>query len=194
MMARSFELPTRRPARWAPVLLLAMVAGCGRGPDHAEENTILLDDFGSLEVTSPAFEPGGSYPVDFTCDGSGVSPPVELKNAPRGTKSFALHVWHIPGPGDVKSYWVLYNIPPDVASLPRNVKGIGVEGLNDKNHAGYDPMCSKGPGKKTYHITVLALSTELDFRGKPATRAELLKSAIDATLARKTLSFSYDRH
>jgi hypothetical protein len=44
--------------------------------------------------------------------------------------------------------------------LDKNDKTTGTVGLNDKKKAGYDPMCSKGPGAKTYHVTLYALSTE----------------------------------
>ena len=166
-----------------------------QGPpaDREADRTPPPDDFGTLVVTSPAFKPGGKYPVDFTCDGSDASPPIEWKNAPEGTKSFALNVWHVPGPGDVKSYWVLYNIPAAVAALPRNVTGVGVVGLNDKRRTGYDPICSKGPGLKTYHITVYALSQELKLAPGQATRANLLRDMANVELAQKTLTFQYER-
>ena len=144
-------------------------------------------------VTSPAFPPGGKYPADFTCDGAGVSPPIEWKGVPEGTESFALSLWHVPPPGGVKSYWVLYNIPANVTGLPRNVKGIGVSGLNDKRRTDYDPMCSQGPGLKTYHITVYALSKELALAPGQATRAELLRAIAEVKLAQKTLTYQYER-
>ena len=161
----------------------------GRGP--AAEPP--LGDFGSLKVSSPAFEDNGKFSVDFTCDGAGVSPPIEWKDAPKGTKSFALSLWHVPGPGSLKSYWVVYNIPAQVAALPRNTRGIGKVGLNDKKHAAYDPMCSQGPGAKTYHVTVYALSKELDLDPSKATREELLKAMGEARLAQKTLTYQYER-
>jgi Raf kinase inhibitor-like YbhB/YbcL family protein len=161
----------------------------GRGP--AAEPP--LEDFGTLKVSSPAFEDNGKFPVDFTCDGAGVSPPIEWKDAPKGTKSFALSLWHVPGPGSLKSYWVVSDIPAKVAALPRNVKGVGKVGLNDKHHAGYDPMCSQGPGAKTYHITVYALSKELNLDPSKATRDELLKAMGEARLAQKTLTYRYER-
>jgi Raf kinase inhibitor-like YbhB/YbcL family protein len=150
-------------------------------------------DFGSMIVSSPAFKNGGLYPTDFTCDGAGVSPPIDWKNAPEGTKSFAISIWHVPGPGDIKSYWVVYNIPASVTGLPRASQGIGTEGMNDKRHGSYDPMCSKGPGLKTYHITVYALSKELTLAPGRTTRAELLNAIKEITLAQKTLSYQYER-
>ncbi len=157
------------------------------------EPSLPLNDFGPLVVSSPAFKVGEKYPVEFTCDGAGVSPPLEWKEAPIGTKSFALSVWHVPPGGGIKSYWVVYNIPRNVAGLPRNAKGIGVDGLNDKRRTGYDPMCSQGPGLKTYHITLYALSQELTLARNQATRAELLKAMDKVKLGQKTLTYQYER-
>jgi len=146
-----------------------------------------------LVVTSPAFEPGGSIPVEFTGDGASASPPIEWKDAPKGTKSFAINVWHIPGPGDIKSYWVVYNIPANVTKLAKNDKSTGTVGVNDKNRLEYDPMKSKGPGVKQYHITVYALSAELKLTPDKATRANLLEAIKDIALAEGTLDFQYER-
>ncbi|MCX7407003.1 MAG: YHYH protein [Planctomycetales bacterium] len=146
-----------------------------------------------LVVTSPAFEPGGSIPIEFTGDGTSASPPIEWKDAPKGTKSFAINVWHVPGPGDIKSYWVVYNIPANVMKLAKNDKSAGTVGLNDKNRREYDPMKSKGPGVKQYHITVYALSGELKLSPDKATRANLLAAIKDITLAEGTLDFQYER-
>ena len=146
-----------------------------------------------LAVTSPAFEPGGSIPIEFTGDGASASPPIEWKDAPKGTKSFAVNVWHVPGPGDIKSYWVVYNIPAIATKLAKNDKATGTIGVNDKQRREYDPMKSKGPGVKQYHITVYALSAELKLTPDKATRANLLAAIKGITLAEGTLDFQYER-
>lgn len=146
-----------------------------------------------LKVTSPAFENNGIYPIEFTGDGAGISPPVAWSGAPSGTKYFALSLWHIPPQGDLKSYWVVYNIPSNVNGLPKDSKSIGLLGLNDKKRNEYEPMKSKGPGVKDYHITVYALSEEPKFESKMVNRAELLNAIKDITLAEGTISYKYER-
>jgi phosphatidylethanolamine-binding protein (PEBP) family uncharacterized protein len=54
-------------------------------------------------------------------------------------------------------------------------------------------MCSRGPGVKTYHITVYALSGELKLDPGNASRAELLKAMEKSLLAESTLDFEYER-
>lgn len=149
---------------------------------------------GDFLLSSPAFVAGGSYPVEFTGDGAGVSPPLAWTGAPEGTKFFALTLWHLPGPGGPeKSYWVLYNIPASAKSLSKNVRGIGKPGYNDKNQPTYDPMKSKGPGVKEYHLTLYALSAEPRFSQAKVTRNELLSAIKDITLGETTLSYTYER-
>jgi phosphatidylethanolamine-binding protein (PEBP) family uncharacterized protein len=130
--------------------------------------------------------------VKFTCDGAGVSPPVRWQAGPPGTVSYALALWH-EAPDRVKSYWVVHGIPASVTSLSEGSRSIGTTGLNDKQRAEYDPMCSKGPGPKTYHLTVYALSAMPDLTAGGATRDALLDAIAATTLAEGTLSFTYDR-
>jgi phosphatidylethanolamine-binding protein (PEBP) family uncharacterized protein len=80
-----------------------------------------------------------------------------------------------------------------VNHLKRNDRSNGVIGLNDKKRAEYDPMCSKGPGSKTYHITVYALSSELKLNQANANRIDVLSAIKGITLGETTLDFRYER-
>ena len=145
-----------------------------------------------LVVTSSSVDSKGMLSIDCTCDGKALSPAVEWRHAPEGTRYFAVSIWHT-APDQEKSYWVVYNIPGNVTQLPRNSKEIGTIGLNDRGRAAYDPMCSKGPGLKTYHVTVFALSSEPKLSPDEATRANLLSAIDKITLAEGTLDFQYER-
>ena len=146
----------------------------------------------SLTVTSSAIGPDGNLPVEFTCDGAGASPPLEWQAGPPGTKSYAVSLWH-EAPDQVKSYWVVYDIPGQSTRLEKNSRTVGTTGLNDKRRAEYDPMCSKGPGVKEYHVTVYALSARPSIRASEATRDALLEAIKDITLAEGTLTYTYER-
>jgi len=150
---------------------------------------------GKFKLTSPAFEAGGKMPAEFTGEGDGVSPPVAWSGVPEGTKFYALQLCHKPMPNgdEVKSYWVVTNIPTTTTALEKNSKGVGKDGYNDKKRTGYDPMNSKGPGPKEYHITMYALSAEPKFDTDKTTRADLLKAIKGITLAETTLSYTYER-
>jgi phosphatidylethanolamine-binding protein (PEBP) family uncharacterized protein len=147
---------------------------------------------GGLVVTSPAIAADGKLPVEFTCDGAAISPPIEWKPGPKGTACYALALWH-EAPDRVKSYWVVHGIPASATSLPKGSRSVGTTGLNDKGRAEYEPMCSKGPGVKQYHITIYALSSPPQLRSGGATREALLAAIGTTTLAEGTLTFSYER-
>ena len=151
---------------------------------------------GNFILTSSVVSNGGALPVEFTGDGASASPPLEWSGVPAGTKCFAVIMDHFPGPGDVKWYWTLYNIPANVHSLPKNATGIGVTGNNSVNrNLGYAPPHSKGPGAKTYFITVFALSAPLQIALPPSqvSRNVLLTAMKDLVLDSAELKFTYDR-
>lgn len=150
------------------------------------------NDRPKLIVASSSVDAKGFISLDCTCDGKSQAPAVQWKDAPAGTKSFAISLWHI-APDQEKSYWLVYNIPADVTEIKQNARGVGQLGLNGKRKAEYDPMCSKGPGAKTYHITVYALSAEPKFGSDQVNRAALLTAIKDIMLAEGTLDFQYER-
>jgi phosphatidylethanolamine-binding protein (PEBP) family uncharacterized protein len=54
-------------------------------------------------------------------------------------------------------------------------------------------MCSKGPGAKTYHFTVYALSADVKIAQGSDNRDVFLKAIKDITIAETTLDFVYER-
>lgn len=50
----------------------------------------------SLELMSSAFVDWGELPAKFTCEGEGISPPLNWTGVPTGTKSFVVIMDHIP--------------------------------------------------------------------------------------------------
>lgn len=168
--------------------------GRGRpaGRERAGTSSAKPSGIASLTVTSSAIGADGNLPAEFTCDGAGASPPLEWQAGPPGTKSYAITLWH-EAPDQVKSYWVVYGIPGNSTHLAKNSRMVGTIGLNDKRRAEYEPMCSKGPGAKTYHVTVYALSAMPTLPANAATRDALLAAIRDITLAEGTLTYTYER-
>jgi phosphatidylethanolamine-binding protein (PEBP) family uncharacterized protein len=147
---------------------------------------------GALAVSSGAIDDEGRLKAEFTCDGDGISPPIRWEAGPAGTKEYALVLWH-EAPDRLKTYWVVHGIPADVTEIPKGNPGVGTIGRNDKGRNEYDPMCSRGPGVKTYHITLYALSAKARLPADGATREQLLAAIRGLTLAEETLSFDYER-
>lgn len=147
-------------------------------------------------LSSPEVADGGTLPADYTCDGTSATLPLAWSGAPTGTVSYAVVMHHVDPQGEIKWYWILYDIPATVTSLARNVTGVGTVGSNSENpQAAYAPPCSQGPGPKTYVYTVYALSAAPVLPSDPAavTRAVLLDAIADRTLGSASLSVVYSR-
>ena len=113
-------------------------------------------------LRSPVVAAGAELPTEFTGDGAGISPPLEWSGAPANTRAFAVIMHHLDPAGRTKWYWTLYNIPAEQRALPANAHDIGVLGSNGINRrVGYAPPHSKGPGAKSYTLTLYALSAPL---------------------------------
>ena len=146
-------------------------------------------------LRSPVVQEGGELPKEFTGDGAGITPPLEWSGAPAETKSFALIMSHVPGPGDMKWYWTLYDIPATTTSLARAATGVGKVGTGFNGQVGYEPPHSKGPGKKIYTLTLYALSDSPKLSVPPAqvNRENLLAAIKDMTLGSSELNVAYTR-
>ncbi|NJD59316.1 MAG: hypothetical protein C3F13_14290 [Anaerolineales bacterium] len=150
----------------------------------------------SFVLSSPVVDEGGELPVDYTCDGAGVTVPLSWTGAPAGTQSLALLMDHIASPTDIHWYWILLDIPANITSLSKDTTGIGVLGTNSNNdQTEYSPPCSKGPGSKTYTFTVYALSFEpqLSIPASQVDRDTFLDAIQGITLASAQLNVTYAR-
>ena len=63
-------------------------------PTRTDSTTKPTSNVPQLKVSSTSLDVKGFLVVDCTCDGKGVSPSVAWVEAPKGTKSFAISLWH----------------------------------------------------------------------------------------------------
>lgn len=133
---------------------------------------------GKFLLTSPVMEDKAMMPAEYTGDGEGATLPLEWKGAPAGTQSFALIMDHADPKGEMKWYWTLYDIPAGTNSLAKNARNVGKLGTGFKNQIGYEPPHSKGPGAKTYVITMYALSSPLSMRSPVEANRESMLAAM----------------
>ncbi len=164
----------------------AMAARPGQSPGGARSG---------FQLKSPVVSESGTLPREYTGDGRGISPPLQWSGAPEGTRSYALIMHHV-APDGIKWYWVLYNIPPDITSLPKDVRNVGVLGNNSINRdPGYAPPHSKGPGAKKYTLTIYALSAppRITLPAAEVNREVLLGAMKGLVLASAELNVTYTR-
>jgi len=138
--------------------------------------TLCLATGGVLAAQTPAFQASSpdvvaGQPIaakfiynGFGCTGQNVSPAVMWKNAPAGTKSFALMVHDPDAPtgGAGFWHWIVYNIPADTTSLPEGgplPKGA-VEGNTDMGKPGYVGPCPPAGPKHHYNFMLYPLKVD----------------------------------
>lgn len=121
----------------------------------------------SLDLTSSKFEDGERIPDIYTCKGKDVSPPLEWKRVPKGTKSFVLVMDDPDAPLGTWIHWVVYNIPADyrylTEDMPREMitdDGI-IQGMNSFRLVGYGGPCPPPGSSHRYIFKLYALDTEL---------------------------------
>ncbi|RME36328.1 MAG: YbhB/YbcL family Raf kinase inhibitor-like protein [Thermoflexia bacterium] len=156
--------------------LALMMAACARPtppPVPSSEPTLTL--------TSPAFQPGGTIPETYTCEGPDLSPPLEWEGVPASAQSLALLCEDPDAPPGLFVHWVLYNLPateerpmegvPPLSSLTNGAR----QGKNGFGRVGYGGPCLPPGSTHRYFFRLYALDTVLDLPPE-AMREELLKA------------------
>ncbi|MGJ8647165.1 MAG: YHYH protein [Marinomonas colpomeniae] len=144
-------------------------------------------------LSSSEMVDGGHLPAVYTCDGDSFSPPFNWHGAPELTQYYALIMDHN-APDGIHWYWTLYNISANKSQIKSN-ETLGDIGNNSVNHLNeYTPPCSKGPGEKSYHFTLYALSALAKINSeKSVDRATLLEAIKDITLDSASMTVTYER-
>ncbi len=120
-----------------------------------------------ITVTSDAFAEGGMIPIQYTCDGADISPPLKWSGLPDGAKSLALICDDPDAPSKTWVHWVLYNLPPELTGLPDSILSNEVldngarHGITDFGRSGYGGPCPPS-GTHRYFFKLYALDTVLD--------------------------------
>jgi hypothetical protein len=127
----------------------------------------------TFELTSPDIH--GQITNDqvfsgFGCEGKNISPRLEWKNAPEGTKSFAVTVYDPDAPtGGGWWHWLIFDIPPEVNALARDAGNLeagmapagSVQSITSFGKPGFGGSCPPvGDRPHAYIFTVYALTLE----------------------------------
>ena len=152
-----------------------------------------------MQIRSPAFEHMGHIPMQYTCEGRDVSPPLEFLDVPAEAASLVLIVDDpdAPDPAAPKMtwvHWILYNLPPDCRALPEGITALPpgtLEGLNDWNSTGYGGPCPP-IGRHRYFFKLYALDALLPDLNEP-TKAELELAMASRIIEEAVLMGTYQR-
>jgi Raf kinase inhibitor-like YbhB/YbcL family protein len=152
----------------------------------------------ALQLTSPAFEPGGNMPQKHTCDGADLTPALDWNAPPPGTRSYCLIMDDPDAPGRTWVHWVLYNLPAELQALSEGLPkekelADGTrQGRNDFARIGYGGPCPpRGPAHR-YYFKLYALDVTLD-QPPGASKADIEKAMDKHVLAQGQLMGRYQR-
>lgn len=96
----------------------------------------------NMKLRSSAFENGKVIPPRYTCDGEGISPPLEISDVPKEAVSLVLCIDDPDGLNGVFVNWLVWNIKPKNQEIKRNSKIAGaIEGVNSLGRIGYTAPC-----------------------------------------------------
>ncbi|MFB6156472.1 MAG: YbhB/YbcL family Raf kinase inhibitor-like protein [Haloferacaceae archaeon] len=154
-----------------------------------------VEQRGALAVSSPAITAEGQLPNEYGHLFENRNPPLVVSGVPDAARSLALILDGPDAPGGEYTYWLVWNVPPDVGRIPagwtppdRAVQGANSLGGDEYGYAGPDPV-----DKQTFRFKLFALDGLLDLpRGadKRALGAAMAGHVVAAT----QLSFWYDFH
>lgn len=156
-----------------------------------------------MELHSSAFDHGGWIPRIHTGEGEDLSPPLQWRDAPAGTVSYALILDDPDAPAGLWIHWVLYDIPASITALPAGLEREDVlpHGSRHGSCWGVDRFCRRGyqgpqppPGPPHhYRFQLSALDTRLALP-PGATAAAVRQAMAGHVLAQVELIGLYQHH
>lgn len=153
------------------------------GGDGGEGPTTSL---AQLRLSSSAFEDGGAIPVDHTCWGADVSPPLLWTGVPADTAELAVVVRDLDASGFV--HWVVSGLPPTTGGLAQGtVPPEAVQAVNDFGRPGWSGPCPPA-GTHNYQFVVYALAQPSGLT--PGLPGEQAAQAIETASVRMSAALS----
>ncbi len=152
----------------------------------------------TITLTSSAFAEGAAIPAKHTCDGINVSPPLEWRGVPGGTRQVALIVDDPDAPAGTWVHWVLYGLDASFSDLTeglpagQRLNNGALQGTNDFKKLGYGGPCPPRGKAHRYFFKIYALDVELSL--KPgASKADLERAMQGHIIAQGQLMGTYQR-
>ncbi len=117
-----------------------------------------------FEVRSSAFSEGDTVPIEFTCDGDDVSPPLSWSGVPEGTTELRLSLTDPDAPRGAFTHWLVTGIDPSSSDVGQGmVPAGGTEERNSFGKPAYGGPCPPpGDDPHRYIFTIEALEAAGD--------------------------------
>ena len=191
-------MPLSRLKAWllfsSLITILSVACGGTATPSPALQDRPIA----TMSLTSPAFAPGESIPVRYSCEGENIPPPLEWSEAPPGTESLALIIDDPDAPHGTFTHWLVFNEPasrtgfPEGAGIDGRSNGAPAQGQNSGGGPGYIGPCPPRGPAHTYRFFLWALDQMLDL-GEGASAKDLQKAMRGHVLGVGQLEGTYAR-
>lgn len=146
----------------------------------------------TMQLTSTAFGNDEPIPMEFSCEGQNVSPPLAWSNVPTGTKSLALTMEDPDAPKGTFTHWMVLGLPGTATSLERGAAlPTGAMAMkNGKGNAGYTGPCPP-QGNHHYVFKLYALDIVTPHAATPVTLSKAIEGHV---LGEAKLTGMYAKH
>lgn len=154
-------------------------------------------DMNKMQLSSDVFTHETLIPSEYSCEGKDSSPSLKWDDVPNETKSFVLTCVDPDAPMGDWIHWIVWNIPADWISLPKNIspedQSQFTQGINSWGRTGYGGPCPPvGHGPHRYYFTIYALDKELSLDSS-AQLDELLQVMENHIIGKGILMGKYER-
>ena len=164
-------------------------------PDRGIKN-VFLECY--MKLVSSAFRDKGIIPSRYTCEGTNISPPLEISNVPQNAKSLVLVMDDPDVPGYVRSecvwdHWIIFNMSPATRQIPEMTgPSSGTHGKTTFDHTGYGGPCPPDREHR-YFFKLYALDILLPLK-EGATKKEIEKAMEGHIVAETRLMGRYEKN
>ena len=117
-----------------------------------------------MTLRAPGFQNGQPIPVEYTCDGRDISPPLGWSGTPRDARELAILVEDPDAPGGTFVHWVLFGLSPTQKQLDAGAKlESSRQGRNSFGETRYRGPCPpQGDKPHRYEFSIYALRERIE--------------------------------
>ena len=137
-----------------------------------------------MELTSTAFKNNGPIPAAHSYRGGNISPPLVIAGVPVEAVSLALICDDPDAPVGTWVHWVVWNINPKTAQIPRGSLPPGaITGINSWGKPGWG---GPAPPSGTHHYVFKLYALKEPLKLKPGADAKTLEAAMSGKILAET--------
>lgn len=174
-----------RLRRAIPLAVAILLASAGymllsQRPKPPEPHDLMKEAETIFVLESPAFENNSEIPAKYSLRGGNKSPPLRWRGSPSEAAALVLIAYDPDAPGGTFCHWLLYNMPPNLTSLPEGMPAeaetpYGLQGVDDYGELGYGGPAPPPGSRHRYVFLLLALDRKLGLAAG-ATAEEVLEA------------------